>query len=568
MSNSDLSQITSEIPDFIGGLPKRRQPKVPAPPDEFDQYFDYKRFYEGSPAADADSRSRSDASSIPGLTSGPSEEDGASSPRSTEDSFHFKEAVEQIKQHDDRFTVPAREIRPNGVEPYPWHMDIDGTLGSSGAEIQGLGGSSSPLSPASSNGTAQSSYHSSSSGELPLSRGKRHRPLDNPDKVAQMRKIGACFRCKTRKVPCDQQIPCSRCKNDADKYCNDDDGELAEHMCFRRLSASSDLVFHVIWKMKVNPHVTSQRGNPLRWDVYFKPCLATQQPLAISVSRNESNHNNSQTWQRWQANPGQAAPQYVLNPHGAPEDVALIKWASWQMLTDEASDFQSALDVLVSRYAQDEHSFLPYHSLVRKVYDMRCMYKIWRQKKFFCQKYPGSDLEELPRQICQDLKRIIVFRMKTLESDILAQFWKTLDAALKPHERLPLWACMMEFILMYRDIYALNQSEDLCGDPLQIQTITTSVFSNLVVMCEICFGKKKPEAMTEDGGPMLSAAKRQLNADFRRVEIRRDEFYKTVQDCTTYPHSSTLDRLFCVLLIGAQRGGTRAGARASKRARR
>lgn len=200
MSNSDLSQITSEIPDFIGGLPKRRQPKVPAPPDEFDQYFDYKRFYEGSPAADADSRSRSDASSIPGLTSGPSEEDGASSPRSTEDSFHFKEAVEQIKQHDDRFTVPAREIRPNGVEHYPWHMDIDGTLGSSGAEIQGLGGSSSPLSPASSNGTAPSSYHSSSS-ELPLSRGKRHRPLDNPDKVAQMRKIGACFRCKTRKVP-------------------------------------------------------------------------------------------------------------------------------------------------------------------------------------------------------------------------------------------------------------------------------------------------------------------------------------------------------------------------------
>lgn len=200
MSNSDLSQITSEIPDFIGGLPKRRQPKVPAPPDEFDQYFDYKRFYEGTPAADADSRSRSDASSIPGLTSGPSEEDGAPSPRSTEDAFHYKEAVEQIKQHDDRFTVPAREIRPNGVESYPWHMEID-NAGSSGADNQGYGGSS-PLSPASSNGASSSSaYHSSTSGDSPLSRGKRHRPLDNPEKVAQMRKIGACFRCKTRKVP-------------------------------------------------------------------------------------------------------------------------------------------------------------------------------------------------------------------------------------------------------------------------------------------------------------------------------------------------------------------------------
>ncbi len=205
MSNSDLSQITSEIPDFIGGLPKRKQPKVPAPPDEFDQYFDYKRFYEGSPAADADSRSRSDASSIPGLTSGPSEEDGAPSPRSTEDAFHFKEAVEQIKQHDDRFTVPAREIRPNGIESYPWHMEIDNTSPANGSDITGLLGSG-PLSPASSsNGTSSSpssspACHSSPSADSPLSRGKRHRPLDNPEKVAQMRKIGACFRCKMRKV--------------------------------------------------------------------------------------------------------------------------------------------------------------------------------------------------------------------------------------------------------------------------------------------------------------------------------------------------------------------------------
>ncbi|KAI1415698.1 hypothetical protein F5Y13DRAFT_147784 [Hypoxylon sp. FL1857] len=273
MSNGDLSQITSEITNFIGGLPRRRQPKVSAPPDEFDQFFDYARFYEGTPAADADSRSRSDASSIPGLTSGPSEEDGAPSPRSTEDDFHYKEAVEKIKQHDDRFTVPAREIRPNGVESYPSQMEIDSTLvGSSVADGQGYSqgyGGSSPHSPASSNGASSSSaYHSSTSGDSPLSRGKRHRPLDNPEKVAQMRKIGACFRCKTRKVPvsslacfflfllapflirykCDQQMPCSRCKADAAKYCNDD-GELAEQLCFRRHSSSSDLVFGAMWSM-------------------------------------------------------------------------------------------------------------------------------------------------------------------------------------------------------------------------------------------------------------------------------------------------------------------------------
>ncbi|KAI2622913.1 hypothetical protein GGS26DRAFT_593761 [Hypomontagnella submonticulosa] len=569
MSNGDLSQITSEIPDLIGVISRKRQTKVPgnAPLDEFGEYFDYNRFYnEGTPAADADSRSRSDASSIPGLTSGPSEEDGAPSPRSTEDAFHFKEAVEKVKQHDDRFTLPAREIRPNGPESYPWHMELDNTLASGGPDIQGYGGSS-PLSPASSNGTAPSAYHSSSSADSPLSRGKRHRPLDNPEKVAQMRKIGACFRCKTRKVNCDQQSPCSRCKADAAKYCNDD-GELAEHMCFRRQSAGSDLVFQVIWRT-VPPIVASQKGNPEGWSVYFSPRPTTEQPLVITVARDESSYlNGSQRWQRWQNNQAQAAPQYVLDPHHIPEDTELIRWASYQMVGGESLDLQSALDVLVSNYAQNEHSFLPHHALVRKVHHMRCMYKIWRHEKFFCQRYPGSSLEELPSQLSQDLKRILVFRMKPLESDILTQFGKILDTSLKQHERLPLWACMMQFMLMYRDIYALNRSEDICGDPQQIKSVTMSTFSNLVVMCEISFGKKKPEAMADDANvnPAMNIVKRQLNECFRSVEMRRDEFYRTIQDCPT--HSSMLDRLFCVLLIGPQRGAARPGARASKRAKR
>ncbi|KAI1443989.1 hypothetical protein F5Y02DRAFT_419504 [Annulohypoxylon stygium] len=554
MSNNDLSQITSQIPDFIGGLSKRRQPKGHAPPDEFDQYFDYKRFYEGTPAADADSRSRSDASSIPGLTSGPSEEDGAPSPRSTEDNaFHFKEAVEKVKQHDDRFTVPAREIRPNGVESYPWQMEIDSTIGSGGSDGQGFG-SSSPHSPASSNGASSSAYHSSGSADSHLSRGKRHRPLDNPEKVAQMRKIGACFRCKTRKVPCDQQSPCSKCTTDAAKY--GDDGELAGHMCFRRPSSHSDLVFQVISRTKVHTPAASQRGNPQGWNVFFNPCSTAELALIISVSRDESNHaNGSQSWQTTQ--------QYVLNPHYTPEDAVLINWASRHMLNNNSTCFQSALDVMISRYAQEENRYLPHHQLVRQVHVMRCMYMIWRQQRFSCQKFPGASLEELPHHICQDLKGIALSRMKALESDITTSFWKILD---KPHDRLPLWICMMQFILMYRDIFALNQAENLCGDRSRIETITTSLFSNLIVMCEVCFGKKKPEPMADDGIPI----KRQLNIDFWGVERCRDDFYQSIQDRVQDPNQnpSMFDRLICNLLIGPQRGVTRSGIRASKRARR
>ncbi|KAI1776493.1 hypothetical protein F4818DRAFT_351113 [Hypoxylon cercidicola] len=569
--NSDLSRITNQIPDFIGGLPRGGRTKVHAPQDEFDQYFDYNRFYEGTPAADADSRSRSDASSIPGLTSGPSEEDGAPSPRSTEDAFHFKEAVEQLKQHDDRFTVPAREIRPNGVVSYPWHMEIDNTLGSGGADVQGFGsssGGSSPLSPASSSGGVSSSSQNSGSCDSPHSRGKRHRPLDNPEKVARMRKLGACFRCKTRKITCDQDIPCSRCKIDAAKFCNDDGGELAERMCFRRPSATDDLAFQAIWRMTMNsPPTPPHRENTsiLRWNLYFSSNFTTE-PLVIPVSHNEGfMSNNGHAKPRWETDQAHPSHQYVLRWDSGLEDRELISWASRQMLKDEHSDFQSALDVLICKCAEMGQFFLPHYDLVSKVRNMMCLYKIWRHEKFFCQRFPGS-LEELPGPICQSLKRTIIFRMKALESDILSQFWKTPDSGLKPQERLPLWACMMQFILMYRNIYDLSRSEGRYRDPRQIQDVTTSLFSNLVVMCENCFGKKKPEAIVDDGN--FSTAKRQLNDDFRMVESRRDDFYQSFQSCVALPHSSTLDRLFCVLLVGAQRGAARAGARGSKRAKR
>lgn len=323
----------------------------------------------------------------------------------------------------------------------------------------------------------------------------------------------------------------------------------------------------------MNSPIASQRGNmPIqRWNVYFKPEFTSDQPLVIPVSRDEiHNFNNGQGRQRWETNQAHAAHQYVLrwDVVGGVEDRDLIQWASRQMLKDGSSDFHSALNVLVCRCAQIGQPFLPHYELVRKVHNMMCLYKIWRHEKFFYQRFPESGFEELPGPVCQSLKRTIVHRMKALESDILTQFWKIPDTGLKPHERLPLWACMMQFILMYRTVFGLNRSEDLCGDPHLLRSATTSLFSNLVVMCENCFGKKKPETIVDDGNPALIAAKRQLNDDFRVVESRRDEFYQQIQSCMAYPHSSMLDRLFCVLLIGAQRGAARAGARGAKRAKR
>ncbi|KAI1075077.1 hypothetical protein F5B20DRAFT_585652 [Whalleya microplaca] len=552
MDNHDLSlpQLASQAPGVINQVEKRN----PTQSTDFDQYFDYKRFYGEESAADPESRSRSDASSIPGLTSGPSEEDGAPSPGPSVDPFHLKLAVKQFKQHDDRFTVPAREIRPNGAEPYPPEMEIDNPP-SPNTYVPNTKAPVGKNTMFSHSKGVSPCTHVPIQGDSPLSRGKRNKPLGDPDKVADVRKVGACSRCKARKITCDAQGPCMKCKSAAAKYCKDDDG-LAECMCFRRPFNGPNFVFHTIWKVESDPSPAVSRNNtqgcPQNWKVYYDAYPAAAVPLDVSVL-GVNGHN---------------AKQYVLNRDSVPEAVRLFQWAESQMARDETPNLQTALDALTMNYAQKGNYFLPLFDLVRKVHEIRCMYKIWRHWKFFCQKGPGWNLEELPPSIHKGLKGIATHRMKALESDILSQIEKCHKVDVKQPDRLPLWASMLQLILMYRDIFTLFQSEGLREDYEEVKMMTEKLFNNIVVMYETCFSKKKSEPIVEDGTPNGNATALQLNAYFRIVEARRDEFYQAIRDCPSRRYSCKLDFLLHFLLAEPQKGQTRSKARETKRARR
>lgn len=191
-----LSQLASQVPGFINEHSKRRRdtPALDLPTLDLSKYFDFSAFYGDEPSSPG-TRTRSEASSDPGLTSGPSEEDGAPSPGPSFDPYHHKEAIKQIKQQDDRFTVPEREIRPKGGLPYPSKIHLDNAPSPSGSSSSGSSHVlflSNPGSPTLFD-VAVEDTHSTS-------RGKRTGPLGNPTKVAEMRKLGACYRCKARKV--------------------------------------------------------------------------------------------------------------------------------------------------------------------------------------------------------------------------------------------------------------------------------------------------------------------------------------------------------------------------------
>lgn len=188
-----LSQLASQVPGFINEHSKRRRRDTPTL--DLSQFFDFPAFYGEDEPSSPGTRTRSVASSDPGLTSGPSEEDGAPSPGPAFDPYH-KEAIKQIKQQDDRFTVPEREIRPKGGLPYPSKIHLDNAPSPTGSSSTG-----NHVVILSNPGSPNMLFDAAAEDNHPLNRGRRTKPLNNPEKVAVMRKLGACHRCKTRKVP-------------------------------------------------------------------------------------------------------------------------------------------------------------------------------------------------------------------------------------------------------------------------------------------------------------------------------------------------------------------------------
>lgn len=184
--DSHLSEIVSQVPSIIKLSKRARDPTS----DICSQFFNFDEYYEGEPSSPG-TRTRSVTCSDPGLTSGPSEVDGASSPGPGEDIFQSEVTIKQVKQHDDRFTVPEREIRPKGLQ-YPSKIHLDNVP-----------------SPTGSSPTSHTVMILSNPGSPPmhdasitLQRGRRTQPLDqqNRQKAAFMRNLGACFRCRERKV--------------------------------------------------------------------------------------------------------------------------------------------------------------------------------------------------------------------------------------------------------------------------------------------------------------------------------------------------------------------------------
>ncbi|KAI0196183.1 hypothetical protein EV127DRAFT_477100 [Xylaria flabelliformis] len=517
-----LSQLASQVPGLLNEHHKRRRD---TPALDLSQFFDFSAFYGGDEPSSPGTRSRSVASSDPGLTSGPSEEDGAPSPGPAFDPYH-KEAIKQIRQQDDRFTVPEREIRPKGGLPYPSKIHLDNAPSPTGSSSTGSHVMifSNPGSPNVFDAVVEDNHG--------LNRGRRTKPLNNPEKVAGMRKLGACYRCKARKVPCDEGSPCSGCTKEASKIQHSDCDGLAHHICFRQQPTT---VFSEI--DRINCAEKRPRGRALAssyFTIFFSPCKPRSPSLIIPVLNVEHGMYDRPSQMR--------GTQYQLNTEEFSLDESmLVQWASSQMRLED-DGFQSALDNLVISCIRDGRpDILPHSDLLEKVHKLRCLYKVWSQDSFVCQKRPETDLEKLPYEIYRVLKAMAAKLMKGIESDVLSELAARRPKS--PADRLPLWACMMQIVLLYRDLMTtLGSQEPRVHEDLQHRA--EGLMNYAVVMCDLHFGKKKPASMAEYGI--------HLSGCFEKVECLQLKFFAEIRQ-----QGRPSDKVLVALLAKYQKCSTR-----------
>jgi hypothetical protein len=176
-------------------------------------FFNFDQYYRGQDPMDIDRGSGSDASSLPGLTiaTSPTPSDHGNGPPSSPPlaPAGLKAQLNEVKQQDDHLTIPQeRETKPR-LAPYPMVIQAHhGLGGNTGAIFDGhidgtaIDMQSPPVSPIRAFSTPESPPIKSQPH-----RGRRSKPLDNKDEVAEVRALGACYRCRIKKIRVSTGVP-------------------------------------------------------------------------------------------------------------------------------------------------------------------------------------------------------------------------------------------------------------------------------------------------------------------------------------------------------------------------
>ncbi|KAG8169327.1 hypothetical protein KVR01_000072 [Diaporthe batatas] len=190
-------------------------------------------------------------------------------------------------------------------------------------------------------------------------------------------------------------------------------------------------------------------------------------------------------------------------------------------------------------------------NLVRKICEMRCWYLIWQTSKLYACAHGGAPNSDgrsdkhsrLPPTALWELRKITTEALIAYEKEILLELDELSPDAARLIE-LPLWACMWQMILIYRQLVAgysnlarsrLVSSVDggtAGSNEISALPVVEHLYRLLILKYNAYFGSTSP-IYPKKGQPPTSevlAGNEHLKREWDNVSVRRKEFYRTIEN--------------------------------------
>ncbi|KAF4512444.1 hypothetical protein G6O67_001583 [Ophiocordyceps sinensis] len=376
-------------------------------------------------AAGSDYSGQTPPELVQGGSTSPSDHSGSVLPDQPEDPHHRPHVtLREAQAHDDEWTYPQTEPATKAARRrYPPHIHVQGDPSGSLASAQATAG--------------QKRRRSGSDAE------KRQRQLVDPVQTADVRKSGACLPCRVTKTRCHESGVCPSCRKAFPDH---------SHLVCTRITPA------MAWPIATHgPDVWSRNA---RQEEKLCACprkhIGKPKEIAIFLTKDTTSPALLATVQPYTSNDD---PDETVNPSKAdfprdhvPSYETLQGWVEGQIRREQKPAFAQTLQSFLLAYSEGGRG-LPKHDLVENVHKMSCFFRIWRMSSFSCRD-PTNRIANLPLSVQARLRKIAREALKSLEYRVL----KSLDECLgqhaqpQPAEKMAVWTCLWQLILMYRDL--------------------------------------------------------------------------------------------------------------------
>ncbi|KAJ0145092.1 hypothetical protein HZ326_12180 [Fusarium oxysporum f. sp. albedinis] len=357
--------------------------------------------------------------------------------------------------------------------------------------------------------------------------------------VARVRKTGACFRCKVRRISCGVGAPCQACEKAA--------GILGTQLCIRekltKMRFSSGDLHYIDYTARLlnqelivgTTHLGPHRKVSLSMDYLDNP--------ALEVEVQDYYGNTTPPWFCCWVVTDQVGEQvesyrqesarYALPQLLPPSQ--LIDWVERMIVHQDTRciGFQQTVDSFILRYSQSEAS-LPMCAFVRKVHRLNCLTKI-RLGLILCVEREGS-MTPPSCALHTQFGQISKAASQPIEKEVLLELEKVVfgTVGIGPDNSIALWASLWCLILMYRKLvhtymafqeFPCHVPEDYSGFPECKLEVGTHFYHYLVSIYAALFRVTSP--LYADF--RVAATRKLLNDDESLIEafmsLRTESFY-------------------------------------------